>query len=147
MDTIGVVPKHAEVFCRGFEICHSLHHFIRKRNARRVGIFGNAPNTFDACVVFDKCFHHIHIRTVRQHRHGDHIYTEVFANGKMPIVSGRGTNKFDLVKLIPRCRTHYAELKCELHHVIHNVERRAFAYDNLVRLYSENVGKQFSCLF
>ena len=64
----------------------------------------------------------------------------------MSVVSGCGANKLDLVEFIPRRRAEYAELHCKLHHVVHNVERRAVNRNNLVRFDTQKVGKKFSCL-
>ena len=65
----------------------------------------------------------------------------------MAVVTRRRANKFDLVEFVPWRRTENSELKRKLHHVVHNVERRAVAHDDFLRLYAEKLSEKFSRLF
>ena len=117
MHTVGIVPKYFEVFRGSLHGSQSVYCFIAVTDALRIGILGNAPDTFDGRITSHKLFHHIHIRAFFGHRNRDHFDAQSLADSKMTVIAGTWAEKLHLVKPAPRFLSHRSEHK-QTHHCV-----------------------------
>ena len=138
---VSIVPENSEVACLGLHRSKSFDYCVRISDTRRVGILGHTPHTLDAFVVSNELFYQIHIGTFLVHRYVYHLDSEVFADCKMSVVSGYGTEEFR-TGLIPGLAAAYAELQISLNSIVHKIERAASTHNNFTGIYTEDLRKE-----
>ena len=139
---IGVVPEDAEIVCRSLHGGEPFHHAVRESDARGIGILGHAPDAFDGIVLSDQRLHDVHIGTVLFHTDGDHLYAELLADGEVAVVARSGTDELHLFEAVPGSGTEHAELFCEMHEGVHQIQTAPVAHEHLGVFHSEELGKE-----
>ena len=141
--TIGIIPHKKEIFRGGLHGSNTTDGFIAVDDPIRIGIFGHTPHAFYSRIT-DQFFHQIHIRACRRHGNGDHLHAERLRHFKMSVVSRGRAEPLYGVKLCPRLAAVLQAMGVGFGNgVIHQLQRRITADKNILRLYAENLGKQF----
>ena len=144
MDRIGVVPENSEVGSPGGHPCQSVDSAVRIDRTGRVTIQGHAPDTFYRGVFCHQGFHGVHVGAVIRHGDRYHFNAQMLANGKMPIISGAGTDKFQRGLpapgdgIVAHPMQHGAQKG-----VVHQIEAAVAANDDFFRCHAHVIGKQF----
>ena len=142
VDAVGVVPHEGEVRRGRSEGGDTIHHGVAVDDTLRVGILGHAPHTLDRRVL-DRFLHQIHIGALRRHGNGDHFHAKGSGNLKMPVIAGRGTEKFHCLLLAPGTLGMEQSVGIGLgNQVVHQVQAGVAAYQNFLRRGAEEIGKQ-----
>ena len=124
MHAISVVPEDAEVFSSAFHARKTIDDFVGIRGARRIGIFGHAPDAFDGGVVRDSLFDEIHVGTVFVHGNRDKLETEALGYQEMPVIAGNGAKPLHVIQLAPGRRAKGAVRNIAGNSVVHKRRRR-----------------------
>ena len=139
---VCVVPEDAEIVCRSLHGGESFDHAVRESDARGIGILGHAPDALDGIVLSDKGLDDVHIGTVLFHADGDHLDAELLTDGEVAVVAGRGTDELDFFQAVPGRGAEHAELLCEMHKRVHEIEAATVADEYFLRFHTEKLGKE-----
>ena len=143
VNAVSVVPEDAEIGRGGLHGGETLHGAVAVADSLRVGVERNAPDALDCIVFRDELLDHVHIRSVRKHGNRDHLKTEILADGEVTVVSGSGTEEFDLREVFPRSVALCAENIVADNRIIHHIEAGVAADDDFFHRNSEKVGEEF----
>ena len=112
-----------------------------------IGIFRHTPYAFYRLIRAYQFLHHIHIRAVFLHRHRYHLYSKMFRNLKVPVISGHRTQKFYFIQLTPRRISQNTMGHAPGNRIIHDRKAGIPAYDNVIRTFGPHHRRHhFFCL-
>ena len=142
MDAVGVVPHEHEVGGGGAHGGDAAQGIVAIHDAVGVGVLGHAPHTLDLGVT-NQVLHHVHIRAGGGHGNGNHLHAEILADFEMAVIAGSGAQPFYLVQLAPGLgRVEIAVGIGPGDGVIHELQAGAAAYEHLLGLAVQDLGKQ-----
>ncbi len=130
---VSVVPEYPEILRGGSQRGKSSHDLVAVSHSVGIGIFRNAPDTLYRFIRRDEFFDDVHIRSVFEQRHVDHVDAETLGHGKMSVIAGNDAEERDPVILRPRFFG--AEDTCEHRvrkRVVHQFQRRTVSRDDHV---------------
>ena len=147
VDTVSVVPEDSEVTGSGFQVCKAADSLIRIGGAVGVCVLRNTPDALDGIVVVDPALNQCHIGSFGGHRNVDHLDAENLADAEVTVISGDRAEEFQLFLLAPGFfAAGEAEDHCACDGVVHHVQRRVAADEDLVLMDAHDFSEQPSCL-
>ncbi len=128
---VCVVPYDSEVWRGALHVRQTTHRGIGVGGAAGIGVLGHAPYSLDGVVVAHEVFDQIHVGPLVGQRHGDHLESQRFGDGEMPIVSRNRTEPFHLSKRVPGSAPVRSEQAAAYQGVVHKGEARRPSDDDV----------------
>ena len=142
VDGIGIVPVDPEILGRRFQSGKPAHRIVGVGDPLRIGVLGHTPDPLDSLVSRHQLFHHIHIRPHVCHGYVDHVDTEIFRDGKMPVISRHRAEEFHFIQPAPRRAAHDPVSHGPGNRIIHDVQTGVSVDDDLIRMDLHHVCQQ-----
>ena len=100
VDAVSVVPDHREVGGGGLQPGDAADHLVRVDIAVRIGVFGDAPDTFHLGVS-GQLLHLVHIGAALAAPDGDQLDAEGLGDPEVPVVARHRAQELHLLLLGP----------------------------------------------
>ena len=115
---------------------------MAEHHAGGVLVLGHAPDALDARVLAHQPLHQVHIRAVRQHRHGHQFKAEVLGHGKMPVIAGHRAEELPVRHLAPGGAAQQPVDHGVAQDVEHQGQAAVAAHDHLFGAAAHHAGQQ-----
>ena len=142
MDAVRIVPHQRKVRRGGLHRSERMDNAVRVNDAVRIRVLRNAPDADDGRIL-DPLKHRVHVGTFLGHGDRDQLHAEEFRDAEVTVVAGRGAEETQLAALGPRFGAVQKPVrKRRRDQVVHELQRRAAADDNLLGLHVQKLGKE-----